>query len=142
MINESKINLFVDNINSLSKENINEILSKIYTHEVEFVDPLKGIKGLEELVSYFSKLYESVDHCYFEITNYLYKDDVHSIEWIMNLKHKKLSKNNVIKLNGCSFLRFDNNKVCYHRDYYDLGALIYERIPLLGIAVKSIRNAF
>ncbi|MEM8843861.1 MAG: nuclear transport factor 2 family protein [Pseudomonadota bacterium] len=139
---QAMINNFVDNINSLSKENVDEVLNNIYTQEVEFIDPVKGIKGIEELKNYFSDLYESVDHCNFDITNYLYQEDMHAIEWVMSLKHKKLSKNDLIKLNGCSFVRFENNKVCYHRDYYDLGALIYERLPLIGFAVKSVRNAF
>lgn len=139
---DNKIDQFVDNINSLSIENVDEVLSNTYTKEVEFIDPLKGIKGIDELINYFSDLYKSVDHCYFDITNYINNNDCHSLEWIMTLKHRKLSKNDTISLNGCSFVKFDDDKVCYHRDYYDLGALIYERLPVLGFAVKSIRNAF
>jgi hypothetical protein len=30
-------------------------------------------------------------------------------------------------------------KICYHRDYYDLGALLYERIPILGSLIRSIK---
>lgn len=141
MMKDKNIDRFVDNINSLSKDNVDEVLNRIYTKEIEFIDPLKGIKGIDELINYFNNLYKSVDHCYFDVTDYINNQDTHSIEWVMNLKHKKLSKNQTISLHGCSFVKFDDNKVYYHRDYYDLGALIYERLPLLGLAVKSIRNA-
>ncbi len=30
-------------------------------------------------------------------------------------------------------------KICHHRDYYDLGALLYERIPVLGKLIRSIK---
>ena len=59
----------------------------------------------------------------------------------MHLQHKKLSANKTILLNGASFIRFDAEKINYHRDYYDLGALIYEQIPLLGAVVKKVRAA-
>ena len=136
------INHFVDNINSLSSKNIDEKLREIYTEEIEFIDPVKDINGLDKLTEYFNNLYKSVDHCHFTIVNHISNSDTHSIEWQMNLKHQRLDKKNEIVLEGSSFIRFDNDKVCYHRDYYDMGALIYERLPILGSAVKTVRNAF
>ena len=141
-MNDTLINNFVDNINSLSRDNVNEVLSQIYTNEIEFIDPVKGVNGLNELTQYFSNMYKSVDKCHFAITNYVTDGIHHTIEWDMTLKHQKLSKNKEITLQGASFIRFDNNKVCYHRDYYDLGALIYERLPIIGSAVRTVRNAF
>ncbi|MDW3095451.1 MAG: nuclear transport factor 2 family protein [Gammaproteobacteria bacterium] len=133
---------FVENINSISSVNVSEILEKIYTDEIEFIDPVKDIRGIGELTSYFSSLYKSVDHCHFTIKDYISNDNQHSLEWEMKLKHRRLAKNKEISLHGASFIRFEDNKVCYHRDYYDLGALIYERIPILGSAVRTVRNAF
>ena len=59
----------------------------------------------------------------------------------MRLQHKKIGKNQPIELDGASFIEFHNNKVCYHRDYYDLGALVYEHIPILGSVIKKVRHA-
>ncbi len=136
------ITKFVDNMNSLSSSNVNEVLMQTYTQDIEFIDPVKGIHGLDDLTRYFLSLYKSVEHCHFTITHYISHGEQHSIEWEMKLKHKRLAKNKEIKLHGASFLRFQDNKVCYHRDYYDLGALIYERIPILGTVVRKVRNAF
>jgi len=30
--------------------------------------------------------------------------------------------------------------VTYHRDYFDLGALIYERVPVLGGLIRGIKG--
>ena len=141
-MDNTTITNFVDNMNSLSSSNVNQVLEQIYTNDVEFIDPVKGIHGLDDLTSYFLSLYKSVEHCHFTITNYITHEDQHSIEWVMKLRHQKLAKNKEITLDGASFIRFQDNKVCYHRDYYDLGALIYERVPLLGFAVRKVRNAF
>jgi hypothetical protein len=40
-----------------------------------------------------------------------------------------------------SYLQFDKaGKVRYHRDYFDLGAMLYEHLPLLGSLVKTIKR--
>lgn len=136
------INQFVDNMNMLSSNNIHEKLGEIYTEEIEFIDPIKDINGLHSLTKYFDELYKSVTHCHFTITRQVSQSELHAIEWCMKLKHQKLDKKNEIHLDGASFIKFDNKKVCYHHDYYDMGALVYERLPILGSAVKTVRNAF
>ncbi len=141
-MDNTQIKNFVDNMNSLTSSNVSEVLEEIYTNEIEFIDPVKDINGLDDLTCYFANLYKSVNHCHFTINNYIPNGNQHSIEWEMKLKHQRLAKNKEITLDGASFIRFKNNKVCYHRDYYDLGALIYERIPILGLAVRTVRNAF
>lgn len=140
-MNDATITQFVESINSLNSTNVNEVLHETYTQHVNFIDPVKNINGLENLQEYFSHLYEKVNHCHFEISNCLLYDNQYSLEWIMHLQHKNLSKDNTISLNGASFIQFHNGKIQYHRDYYDLGALVYEQIPLLGTIVKKVRNA-
>jgi len=141
-VDNNLITEFVNSINALSSNNIQEKLSQIYTQEVEFIDPVKDISGLDNLTTYFNNLYKSVEHCHFTIIRHITQHDLHAIEWHMKLKHRKLDKKNEILLEGSSFIRFDNNKASYHRDYYDMGALVYERLPILGSAVKTVRNAF
>ncbi|MBT8123451.1 MAG: nuclear transport factor 2 family protein, partial [Gammaproteobacteria bacterium] len=58
-----------------------------------------------------------------------------------HLQHKKIANNQEIELNGASFIEFKDDKVCYHRGYYDLGALVYERIPILGSVIRKVRHA-
>lgn len=40
-----------------------------------------------------------------------------------------------------SHLRFDAaGKVCYHRDYWDTGEELYEKLPLLGLGARLLRR--
>lgn len=42
---------------------------------------------------------------------------------------------------GATRLEFDETgKVCLHRDYFDLGAMLYEQLPLLGAVVRTIKG--
>ncbi len=140
-MSSTQIEQFITNMNSIQHENAKRVLADIYSDDIVFIDPVKTIKGLENLTTYFEDLYKSVTSCHFELTNNVPDNNRYSLEWIMLLQHKNISKNQEIELNGASFIEFKDNKVCYHRDYYDLGALVYERIPILGSVIKKVRHA-
>ena len=135
------IDQFLARINSLNHGNAKEVLHATYTEDVKFIDPVKTINGLNELTHYFENLYKRVDKCHFTLNNYLPNSHNHSLEWVMHLQHQKISKQQEIQLDGASFIRFYDEKVCYHRDYYDLGALVYEHLPILGSVIKKVRHA-
>jgi hypothetical protein len=59
----------------------------------------------------------------------------------MTFIHSKLAGGRPITSAGVTFLRSDDNgRVFHHRDYFDLGAMVYEQIPLLGRAINSIKR--
>ncbi len=140
-MNDNKINKFISDINSVQYDNAKQVLPEIYTHDIIFIDPVKEITGLDNLTKYFEDLYLSVISCEFSLVSSIPNGELHSLEWLMHLEHKKLSKNKIIELDGASFIKFDDEKVSYHRDYYDLGALIYENIPVLGAVISKVRHA-
>ena len=39
-----------------------------------------------------------------------------------------------------SYLKTRNGKIYYHRDYFDMGAMVYEQLPLLGRIVRKIKQ--
>lgn len=140
-MSQQLIDQFLSSINSLSHENAREVLQETYSEDVKFVDPVKTINGLDELTHYFENLYKRVDKCHFILSNYIPNTHHYSLEWVMHLQHQKISKNQEIHLDGASFIQFNGERVCYHRDYYDLGALVYEHLPILGSVIKKVRHA-
>jgi len=60
--------------------------------------------------------------------------------WTMFLEHPRLNDGEVIRVEGASYLKTRNGKIYYHRDYFDLGALIYEQIPFLGKFITRIKQ--
>jgi len=137
----TQIEQFIVNMNSIQHKNAKHVLANIYTEDIVFIDPVKSISGLDDLTKYFENLYQSVTACHFTLTSHLPNSRRYSLEWLMHLQHKKISNNQEIELNGASFIEFKDDKVCYHRDYYDLGALVYERIPILGSVIRKVRHA-
>jgi limonene-1,2-epoxide hydrolase len=46
-----------------------------------------------------------------------------------------------LEVQGISHLKFLENQVIYHRDYFDLGEMVYEHVPVLGKIVRFIKNS-
>ena len=136
------MNQLVDNFTSiysnLDKTNIATI-EQVYEPHVVFIDPFNEIHGIEKLKNYFSNLYQNVETCEFKIEDVFMNGKAASLYWTMNLAHKKLNNGMPIKIPGSTLIRF-KDKVTYHQDYFDAGALIYEQVPLLGLLIKRIKQ--
>jgi limonene-1,2-epoxide hydrolase len=114
-------------------------LGQIYRDDIEFCDPVHCTQGLAQLQRYFASTMQNVDYCAFDIADMVQQDDSAVAVWTMRLRHPRLQRGETIEVPGTSHLRFDQ-RIYYHRDYFDLGAMLYEHIPLIGGAVRSIKR--
>ncbi|GLT19316.1 transcriptional regulator [Vibrio zhanjiangensis] len=122
----------------LNKSNLH-LLSDIYHEEVVFEDAAHKLEGWCKLESYFQTLYSNVHRCDFDIIEHQQSGDSGFLTWKMALVHPKLSGGATVYVNGVSHLKFSQGKVIYHRDYFDLGEMLYENLPLLGAVIKAIK---
>lgn len=131
---------FLQMYQKLNSENLH-LLDEVYATDIEFVDPAHTIVGRDKLKIYFSTLYENLHSIQFTYSEILEKDQSAYLQWKMNFHHTRLNKGSEITVHGTTFIRFNNDrKVCYHRDYFDLGELVYENLPLLGSLIKNLKG--
>lgn len=144
MINSAVIkpNPLVDNFielyQALNKNNLH-LLGQVYGDDIIFTDPMHQISGLESLTQYFAKLYENVQHIQFEIKEVQQSDSQASLFWQMQYRHPKLNKGLLIRVDGMSQLKF-NDKIYFHRDYFDLGQMLYEQVPCVGGLIRLLKT--
>ena len=117
-------------------------LEKVYSDDVFFVDPIDSHQGIDEVKAYFSKLSDQAQSCRFDIHVVAKCEDNHEnldflVNWTMHLDLKGSSK--TIILPGTTQLKVRDDKICYHKDYYDLGTMVYEHIPVLGWIIRKIK---
>ncbi|KFK95587.1 MULTISPECIES: nuclear transport factor 2 family protein [unclassified Serratia (in: enterobacteria)] len=115
-------------------------LPEVYHHDVHFVDPVGEHQGLAALEAYFRHSLSNLSYCHFSITNMQQNPQQAYVCWHMTYAHPRLRRGHVLNLEGVSQLRFAEQRIIFQRDYYDLGAMLYEHIPLLGQAVLSIKK--
>lgn len=118
-------------------------LGSIYGKDIVFTDPITTHHGLEALQAYFSQLLHHAESCRFDIFNIAkchenHGDITHVANWTMTLVLSKSNK--VIHLDGTTQLTVKEDIIVYHKDYYDLGEMVYEHIPILGFLIKKIKR--
>ncbi|MCZ0751503.1 nuclear transport factor 2 family protein [Aeromonas enteropelogenes] len=116
-------------------------LSEVYADEVIFIDPAHRIEGLAALSDYFAALYQRLAYCRFVITSQQQQGRQAWLGWTMTFSHPRLRGGKPVTMEGATRLELDEEgKVCLHRDYFDLGAMLYEQLPLLGPLVRTIKG--
>ncbi len=123
-----------------------DALDSIYHPEVVFQDPVDKIVGLEALRGYFAYIAEGVDGCGFEFLEVLDlppeapgQSGRASLVWVMRYRHPQLARGQWLSMPGMSHIHY-GERIHWHRDYYDLGDMLYEHVPLLGPVVRRLRK--
>jgi len=127
--------------NELNKDTINE-LDSFYHEKAVFNDPLEKIVGRPALKEYYASLYQSVESISFDITDEVIQGNNHFITWTMKMRTPKVKNGKEVVLEGASLIKFETetNLVIYHRDYFDMGAFIYEHLPFVGGLIRFIKD--
>lgn len=114
-------------------------LASVYRDDVHFEDPFHQIDGLSALQDYFESLYENVLSIRFEFHQHWLNLGDAMQTWTMHLEHPRLKGGKTVSVEGCSLLRFDD-RIFYHRDYFDGGQLLYENVPILGSVIRTLKQ--
>lgn len=131
---------FLKTYNRLDAGNL-ELLDDIYSEHVRFVDPAHEIVGLGRLRAYFAVLYANVNSIEFDFLREMRVGDEGYVQWRMTFSHRRLRGGRPVVVEGASYLQFDvTGKVSFHRDYFDLGAMLYEHLPVLGRVIGELKR--
>lgn len=137
--NSSWLDEFVDVYQRLNKDNL-ALLTRIYHFNVVFEDPLHRVTGRSALTEYFEHMYANVTSIEFDITDRFVSGNKAALYWTMTYQHSRLNGGRPIRVLGHSRLEMMDKKVIAHRDYFDLGQLLYEHIPLYGTTVRWLKK--
>ncbi|MEY4589088.1 MAG: hypothetical protein RL497_1164 [Pseudomonadota bacterium] len=114
-------------------------LKELYDPNVIFVDPLHRIEGWTQLERYFLASAENLHYCRFDFDDTLADDNTAFLKWRMAYAHNKIANGKPLILNGVTKIKF-NTHIIYHEDFYDLGAMLYEHIPIFGTLIKKLKS--
>ncbi|MBM9605319.1 nuclear transport factor 2 family protein [Desulfopila inferna] len=131
---------FLEVYQHLNRNNL-ETLAEIYSDDIVFIDPAHTLNGLTQLREYFEKLYSGLDSIKFDFIDHQQQNDVAYVQWRMDMHHSRLRRGRLVSVEGVSRLEFDTKqKVKLHRDYFDLGEMLYENLPIIGRVILSIKK--
>ena len=112
------------------------LLPYLYHDRIHYICPLTEIHSLPDLIRYSEQAFESVLQCEFTVTDKLVMENRAALYWRLSLRHKAIDQGLPIELDGHSLLQQQDGLITFHRDYFDSGQLVYERLPVLGTAIR------
>ena len=138
--NNTVINTFIEVYCRLNKDNLS-LINNVYHSDIVFEDPAHKVVGIEALQDYFKALYCNINDCHFTIHQAVVENNHAFLQWTMTFSHPKLQQGKPRTLEGCTQLTIDieQQRIIYHRDFFDLGAMLYEGLPVLGRVIKHIK---
>lgn len=114
-------------------------LDAIYSPNATLIDPIHKIAGLPKISAYFNDMCTNLISCRFVYQHEAIQDNTVFIQWHMLFKHKSLAGGREIVVPGVTRLTIENDLIVEHEDFYDMGAMVYEQIPLLGRLITWLR---
>lgn len=116
------------------------MLAQIYHPDVCLSDPVGNHQGLAVVQQYFDSLLTNMRYCRFVVTQVREFETDALLLWRMEYAHPSLQRGADQTLEGSSYLQFRDDKVAFQRDYYDMGAMLYEKLPLLGTLIGLVKK--
>lgn len=130
----------------LSPQNISQ-LPDIYSDDIILIDPVGTHHGLKTLHTYFDNLLSGATSSDFAIhqiaphqTDAGQLDTAYTVTWTMSFATPKLNSGQRIHVDGITLLKVRDDKIFFHQDYYDMGQMVYEHVPVLKWVVNKIKS--
>lgn len=111
----------------------------VYHVNTVFRDPIRTVSGRHQLMAYLEHSRKGLTHCKFTLEQPVCAGNTAFWIWDMHYSHPKLNRGNIDTLRGATVIRF-NDLVLSQEDFYDLGSMVYEKVPLLGVVVRRVKG--
>lgn len=121
-------------------ETIATLVPQFYREDIQFRDPLVALQGREQLIDYYQNLFEGANDVQFSFGEHLREGDSHMLAWTMTASASRLNDGKPFRVDGVSHIKYANGLVYYHRDYFDLSAMFYEKLPVIGGVIGWLKR--
>ncbi|MEX0739944.1 MAG: nuclear transport factor 2 family protein [Pseudohongiella sp.] len=116
-----------------------EGIDRIYTQDVELRDPIHAVNGRLALKNYLRGMYEGAHEMSFRYLDDQISEHTATITWVMRFSHGRLNGGKPIDVTGVTVIHF-TDRIYYQEDFYDMGAMLYRHIPVLGSLIRFINK--
>jgi len=122
----------------VSPDNLEE-LRDLCAPDVRFRDPFNDVRGHDQIIRIFAKMYEEVAEPRFEVVDNAVSGSNSYIRWVFRFKNKKNGR--AFTVDGMTEVHFDEaGRVIAHLDHWDVASQLYEHVPVLGAVLRLIRR--
>ncbi len=140
MTEDARLARLIEVFEQITPESVGR-LSEIYTEDVYFKDPFNEVHGIAAVTQIFTHMFRQVDAPRFVVTGSVLQGDQAFLTWDFLFRMRRFSREEQC-IRGASHLKFEaDGRVGFHRDYWDAAEELYEKLPLLGALMRSLKRA-
>lgn len=116
-------------------------LPEIYGAQARFKDPFNDVQGPEPIRRVFEHMFGTVDAPRFVVQRALVEGDDAFLSWDFFFHLRRIGGQTGQCIHGATHLVFDaDGRVALHRDYWDAAEELYEKLPVIGAAVRWLKR--
>lgn len=125
---------------TLSPQSLPQI-AQIYTSNAHFKDPFNEVQGLSAIEAIFAHMFATLEAPRFVIQDSVQQGAQCFLTWDFEFRFKKTQPEKTQTIHGASHLLLDaQGRIHLHRDYWDAAEELYEKLPLLGTAMRWLKR--
>jgi limonene-1,2-epoxide hydrolase len=135
-----KLDKLIEFYEALAPESVGE-LDRLYAPDAYFKDPFNEVHGPEAIGQIFRHMFSQVADPRFIIIERIAAENGAVLVWEFRfrMRHRGLAQAQTIR--GITHLRFDaEDRVVFHRDYWDAAEELYSKLPLLGSLMRVLQR--
>ncbi len=114
-------------------------MESLYSPTVRFTDPVVELSNRDALTRYFEHLDAALVEGRTVWDVPVVQDSRACLGWTMTLTLRRRARHPVV-CRGVSVVEIADDLIVVQRDVFDMGALVYEQVPLLGGVVRAIKR--
>jgi hypothetical protein len=116
-------------------------LPRHYAADCRFRDPFNDVRGLPALDAVFRHMFECLEAPRFIVRERVFESPRLFLTWDFEFRFRGFRPRVTQRIHGSSLLSFDAaGLVAVHRDYWDAAEELYEKLPLLGALLRSLKQ--
>lgn len=128
---------YIEYFETLTPRSI-RLIEKIAAPNMYFKDPFNEAHGIEAVERIFEHMFKTLETPKFKVIDYGFgQEGAGYIRW----RFSYASKGKPQSFDGMSEITFnDKGQIISHIDHWDSGEGVYEKIPLLGAAIRFVKS--
>lgn len=132
---------YVAVLNRTHGGNLDDLVA-CFAEDARFRDPFSDVRGKAKIRRVFAKTYDDLDDVAFRVTDQAAGAEAHYLRWTFTgLPKGFLRRQGQLVIEGMAEIHLnERGLVTAHLDYWDPAPGLYQRIPLLGAALRALRQ--
>jgi ketosteroid isomerase-like protein len=116
-------------------------LKDYYSETARFKDPFNEVVGVPAIQKIFEHMFVSLEKPHFVITGQVIEGDQAFLTWEFRFRFKRFDTQTDQVVLGTSHLVLDaQQRICMHRDYWDVAEELYEKLPWVGALMRWLKK--